>query len=147
MPEHVARRWVETAVGTERALAQLVLAEVRAAAEDLAESELCLAEALQSDPTFALVPVVASCSLASTEERSAARSPKTATHWRPRLSLARDPKQLAREVEALLRARGDHLSPECTEVLLLDATLEAADASVREPAYARSPSAELPKNA
>ncbi|MFT3921112.1 MAG: hypothetical protein QM778_01125 [Myxococcales bacterium] len=127
MRERAVRRWVETAVGTERALAQLVLAEVRAAAGELGESEEALTAALASDPTFALIPVVrellarkygGSLSVAQTGTEDALSS---AAQW------ARDPAHSQREIDALMRARGDHLSPECTETLLLDAAVEAAD--------------------
>ncbi len=124
--DRAVRRWHETSHGTDRALSLLLLAEIEAAAGHMDAAERALTDALESDPTLSLVPVVRE--LLSRKYGALLHAvPAGDDALQTAAKLVRSPELLSQELEALLLARNEHYVPECTEAVLLDAALEAVD--------------------
>lgn len=122
----IAQDWVDASHGTERARALLWLAELEATRGDLGACDRALTNALEGDPTLALVPVVREL-LSRKHGAQLQVAPAGDDAFLKAARFVLNPEHLHQEVEALLEARGEHWVPACTETVLLDAALEAGE--------------------
>lgn len=127
--EHVLRTWIAASMGPERALAYVMLSELRAEAKDFAESERALSSAAESDPNLGLTSAMREW-LMKRYGASFQSTELSDTGLEQAAKLAYDREAAPAELGALLRARADQVTPRCTEVLILDAALEARDEEV-----------------